>query len=421
MEPQPRPREQRLDFEQHQENPTTTDGSPWPAGDYDTLIWEGRAQIMEQSMSFRDLSGQTYQAFIPPFIADTRYQPSSTAAALAEESAIAIARFDERYGQHLAPFATLLLRSESAASSRIENLTASARSLGEAELGSTDRVNATQVVRNVRTMETALAAADNMDTAAVLKMHQSLMAGTPDEDVAGRWCEQQVWIGTSVVSPIGATYIAPAHGRVPELMNDVMAYARRTDVPVMVQAAVAHAQFETIHPFTDGNGRTGRALMHAMLKHRGTASRVTVPVSSGLLANVRGYHEALNAFREGEPDAIITQCAEASFLAIENGATLAADVSDIAASWQELVLARKDAAVWRVLDLLERQPVVNAAALQDKLGLDYRRAKRAMDELESVGIVVGVDKFKQGRFWRAPAMLDALDAFADRAGRRVKP
>jgi len=313
------------------------------------------------------------------------------------------------------------LRSESAASSRIENLTASARSLGEAELGSTDRVNATQVVRNVRTMETALAAAHDLDPSSVVKMHESLMAGTADEDVAGQWRQQQVWIGTGVVSPIGATYIAPAPGRVPELMNDVMAYARRTDVPVMVQAAVAHARFETIHPFTDGNGRTGRALMHAMLKHRGTASRVTVPVSSGLLANVRGYHEALTAYREGEPDAIITQCAEASFLAIENGTTLAADVSAIAASWQELVLARKDAAVWRVLDLLERQPVVNAVALQDKLGLDYRRAKRAMDELESVGIVVGVDKFKQGRFWRAPAMLDALDAFADRSGRRVKP
>lgn len=376
---------------------------------------------MQQSMSFPDLSGQKYQAFVPPFIATTRYQPSGNAAALAEESAIAIARFDERFGQPLAPFSTLLLRSESAASSRIENLTASARSLGEAELGSTDKVNATQVVRNVRTMETALAAASDMDTASVLRMHEALMEGRPDEDVAGKWRQQQVWIGSSVVSPIGATYIAPAHERVPDLMDDVMAYARRSDVPVMVQAAIAHAQFETIHPFTDGNGRTGRALMHAMLKYRGAASRVTVPVSSGLLANVRGYHDALTAFREGEPDDIIMLCAEASFLAIDNGMLLAGEVSTVTESWNSKIVARKDAAVWKVLDLLAGQPVVNAASLQGKLGLDYRRAKRAMDELEAAGIVVGVDKFKQGRFWRAPDMLKALDAFADRAGRRSVP
>ncbi len=349
-----------------------------------------------------------------------RYQPSKQVSTLAEESSIAIARFDERYGQHLAPFSTLLLRSESAASSRIENLTARARSLGEAELGSQEKNNATQVVRNVRTMETALAAADEMDSASILRMHEALMSGTPDEDVAGHWRNQQVWIGTSAVSPIGASYIAPFHDRVPGLMEDLMAYARRTDVPVVIQAAITHAQFETIHPFTDGNGRTGRALMHAMLKHRGTASRVTVPVSSGLLSNINGYHQALNAFRDGDAESIIVQCAEASFLAIENGTSLADDVSTITANWREQVTARKDSAVWRVLELLGCQPVLNATMLEEKLGLDYRTGKRAMDSLESFGIVVGVNKFKQGRFWRAPAILAALDAFAARSGRRSK-
>ncbi|WP_348770200.1 Fic family protein [Arthrobacter sp. E3] len=333
---------------------------------------------------------------------------------------MAIARFDERYGQHLAPFAPLLLRSESAASSRIENLTASARSLGEAELVSTEKANATLVVRNVRAMEAALASADEMNTASVLRMHEALMDGTPDEDVAGRWRQQQVWIGTSVVSPVGATFVPPKFERVPELMDDVMAYARRPDLPVMVQAAICHAQFETIHPFTDGNGRTGRALLHSMLKHRRVASRVTVPVSAGLLANVKGYHQALTLYREGDPDAIIEQCSEAAFLAIENGTTLAGDVSTITSSWREKITARSDAAVWKVLDLLARQPVVNAATIQGRLGLDYMRSKRAMDSLESAGIVVSVDKFKQGRFWRAPEMIEALDAFAERAGRRTK-
>lgn len=243
----------------------------FPSGKYETLTWTGKADAIRQSMALGSLTGEHYDAFVPPMIANTRFQPSGHTLALAEESTVAIARFDERYGQHLAPLATLLLRSESAASSRIENHTASARSLGEAELESTEKTNATLVVRNVRAMEAALTTADEINTASVLRMHEALMDGTPDQDVAGQWRPQQVWIGTSVVSPIGATFVPPKFERVPELMDDVMAYARRPDVPVMVQAAICHAQFETIHPFTDGNGRTGPALLHSMLKHRRVA------------------------------------------------------------------------------------------------------------------------------------------------------
>lgn len=85
------------------------------------------------------------------------------------------------------PFTALLLRSESAASSRIENLTASARSLAEAELGVEERANATLIVRNVRAMESALAAADHLSPESILNMHRTLMDGTDDTDVAGQW------------------------------------------------------------------------------------------------------------------------------------------------------------------------------------------------------------------------------------------
>ena len=227
-----------------------------------------------------------------------------------------------------------------------------------------------------------------------------------------------MWIGTSVTSPIGADFIPPVHQRVPGLMADLMYYARRTDIPPLVQAAIAHAQFETIHPFTDGNGRTGRALIHAMLKGHGVARTVSTPVSAGLLANIEAYHRALGAYREGDPEPIIVLCAEASFRAIRNGTRLAEDVISIAESWRGRVKARADSAVWPVLELLESRPVVNAAVLESELGLDYMRMKRAMDVLVEAGVVIGVDKYKRGRFWRAPEMLTALDAFAERAGRR---
>ncbi|MEZ2390403.1 hypothetical protein AB6813_12800 [bacterium RCC_150] len=148
------------------------------------------------------------------------------------------------------------------------------------------------------------------------------------------------------------------------------------------------------------------------------ASNVTVPVSAGLLSNVGGYHAGLTAFRAGDPELIIAVTSEAAFRAIENGTTLANDVLAITEGWADRITARRDSAVWPVLDLLARQPVVNAAVLESKLGLDYMRQKRALDTLEEAGIVVGVDKYKKGRFWRAPDMLAALDAFAERAGRR---
>lgn len=392
----------------------------WPEGEYESHEWVGKVDAFRTSSYLSGMTGQSYNAFVPPLIADSAYLPSPSTTALAEEAAQAISRFDERYGEHVRPFAALLLRSESAASSRIENLTASARSLAEAELGVDDRANAGLIVRNVRAMESALAAADNLAPQSILDMHRALMHDSNDADIAGQWRDEQVWIGSSHVSPIGADFVPPHHSRVPALMEDVMDYARRTDLPAMVQGAVAHAQFETIHPFTDGNGRTGRALLHAMLKHRGVASQVTVPVSAGLLANVTNYHDALTAYRAGDPEPIITVTAEASFLAIDNGTRLADDVVTITESWASKITARRDSAVWPVLDLLARQPVVNAAVLETKLGLDYMRQKRALDVLEAAGVVVGVDKFKKGRFWRAPEMLEALDAFAERAGRRSR-
>lgn len=310
-----------------------------------------------------------------------------------------------------------MLRSESVASSQIENLTANARSLGEAELGVEDKLNATLVVRNVRAMESALAASENLDTGSILDLHKALMEGMRDGATAGSWRQEQVWIGTSSSSPIGADFIPPHHDRVPALMEELTVYVRRADVPPMVQAAIAHAQFETIHPFTDGNGRTGRTLFHSMLKRHGVARNVSTPVSAGLLANISAYHRSLDAYRDGNPEPIVTLCSEASFRAIKNGTQLAEDVTSIAESWKTTIKARKDAAVWKVLDLLESRPVINAAVLEKELGLDYLRSKRAMGLLAENGIVIGVDKYKQSRFWRAPEMLTALDAFAERAGR----
>ncbi len=341
---------------------------------------------------------------------------------MAEEASNELIRFDESLNGEIAPFAPLLLRSEAAASSRIENLTASARAVLTAELanrsgGNAARKNAEIIVANTRAMQAALDLSDDLTSHSVLGMHRELMTGDAHHQ-GGSWREEAVWIGTSSLSPVGALFVAPNFRRVPRLVDDLMIFARRGDLPRLAQTAVAHAQFETIHPFTDGNGRTGRALMQAMMRAKQLTHNVTVPVSAGLLANTNGYHQALMQYREGDIDTIVTLTAESSFLAITNAKELVIDIRGIQASWREQIKARADSGVWALLDLLARQPVVTADSAAQTLGLNPTNIYRLLNQLEQNGVLKKKPEYRSSVFWRSDEILAALDRFAERSGRR---
>jgi Fic family protein len=182
-----------------------------------------------------------------------------------------------------------------------------------------------------------------------------------------------------ILWPSRARYVAPHHDRVPAAIDDLIAYLNRDDIPVLIQAAIAHAQFETIHPFTDGNGHTGRTLIHALLRGKGLIRNVTVPVSAGLLADTDAYFAALTTYRDGDPEPIILATANASFNAIANGRRLVADLRRIRESWGESIRSRSHSATWPIADLLMRQPVVNAKILNEQLGIGHTHVRRATD------------------------------------------
>jgi hypothetical protein len=146
-----------------------------------------------------------YRAAVVPAIADVRVGLPSDVAALEAEATAEIARFDAEVGAELAPFAVVLLRSESASSSMIENVTSGARAIVLAEMGSTEKRNAQQIVGNVAAMRAALDLADDVDEQAVLAMHDALLR-TVDPGIAGRWRAEQVWIGGDSYGPHGAEY-----------------------------------------------------------------------------------------------------------------------------------------------------------------------------------------------------------------------
>jgi Fic family protein len=201
-------------------------------------------------------------------------------------------------------------------------------------------------------------------------------------------------------------------------MADLVRFTRRTDLPLLAQAALSHAQFETIHPFADGNGRTGRALVHAMLRAGGLTRRVTVPVSAGLLTDTRAYFDTLTAYRAGDPVPIVAMLATASFAAIANARQLVAELHDVRRGWEDTVRARRGATTWRLADLLLRQPVVDAATVARELGVSPANALRPIRPLVEAGVLTEFTGAARNRMWQSPEVLAALDAFAVRAGRR---
>jgi Fic family protein len=369
------------------------------------------------SVRARQRHSGPYPAALVPEIADRGLVLPADVATLAEDASIEIARFDSELGTEVAPFASVLLRSESASSSKIENLTSGAKAIALAELGSRDKRNATEIVGNVAAMVAALALADRLDEVAILTMHEALLKDV-QPDIAGRWREQQVWIGGDSFGPHGAAFIPPHHDQVPALMADLVTFTRRGDLPLLSQAAIAHAQFETIHPFPDGNGRTGRALIHAMLRGHGLTRNVTVPVSAGLLTDTNGYFDALTAYRQGDPAPIVEKLANASFAAAANGRQLVIDLRAIRQSWEDRIEARRSATAWRLADVLLRQPVVDSATVASELGVTRQNAIRAITPLAEARILDEFTGFARNRMWQSRQVLDALDDFAARAGRR---
>lgn len=396
--------------------------TPWAVA-WETLPWESNGSVRPLSRAQRAVIRSTYDAAIPATIASLDVTIGPDALAAADDARAEISRFDAELstvlpGSEIAPLAAVLLRTESASSSQIENITARAKALAMAELGVAKYgSNAELVAANVDAMNRAIELADGVTPTAILAIHEALMRGQKHAD-PGTFRSEQVWIGGSSASPHGAAFVPPHHSRVPAAIDDLCAFTARTDVPLLAQAAIAHAQFETIHPFNDGNGRTGRAIVHAMLKQGGATTRATVPVSAGLLADTNSYFAALTDFHSGDAGPIVARFADAAFAAIGNGRQLAQDLLATYEAWSASVTARRTAAVWRVMPLLLSQPAVTSSLIQKATELSQPAADNVISQLREAGILTKAAGVQRYVVWVATDVTRALDDFADRAMRR---
>ena len=391
----------------------------WPAIGHETFDWRVEPGASMSNTARRRHDGP-YEAAVTPAIADIDPKVGSDVLAAAEEASIAIVRFDAEHGNRIVPFSSILLRSESAASSRIEQLTASAKAIALAELGDASRKNATMIVSNARAMEAAIDLADRLDANSIIEMQAALL-GEEHPEWVGKWRDSQVWIGGRRYGPHDAMFTPPHHDRVPAAMDDLVAFVGRDNIQSLVHAALVHAQFETIHPFPDGNGRTGRAIIHSLLRRRGITRNVTVPISAGLLVDVDAYFGSLGDYRVGNIEPIIEQMTDAAFTAIDNATQMLSDLDSIAAEWRDRITARSDSTVWRLTELLMHQPGVNSNVIEAALGVSRPAALNAIGKLEDVGVLVKARGQERNRAWIAVDVVAALDRFAAASGRRSRP
>ncbi|MDF1478118.1 Fic family protein [Leifsonia sp. H3M29-4] len=396
----------------------TSESLSWPALGSEQHQWASRINSDHLTRAQRERIRQPYSSAIVPPIANLSIDIPGDLAAEIDEATQLLTRFDAEVGPGGLPFASILLRTESASSSEIENLTSGARAIAEAELGERETGNAALIVRNVRTMEAALALADKIDGESIIAMQTALL-GSHAPDLTGRWRDEQVWVGGDSLSPHLADFVPPHHNRVPAAIDDLVAFIDRTDIPALAQVAIAHAQFETIHPFPDGNGRTGRAIVQAMLRQARVTTNITVPVSAGLLHDVKDYYNALSAYRRGELRPIVTAFTRATGYAVVNGRQLVGDIKAIEAEWEvKMSGLRSDATARRVGALAIAHPVLNSDIVVRELGVAPPTAFRALDALIERGLLASANSQRRNRIWLAESVLRTLDDFASRAGRR---
>lgn len=365
---------------------------------------------------------ERYEAFVPDPISDHEPLLPSLTATLCERATAEIRDLNAEPAG-LVPLERLgrqLLRSEALASSRIEGLSISQRELAEVELEGRGHHKAREIVGTMRAMESAMeigAAATPLAITTITDLHREIAVEPPLDKIAGQICEEPSWIGGR--NPPNAEFVGPPWEEVRPLLADLCDFMNRDDLPVVAQAAIAHSQFETIHPFGDGNGRVGRCLIHVLLRRRDLATRYVPPISIVLGANKDAYIAGLTAYRAGRVDSWIQYFAEAVGIASRRAREFSVKVIDLQADWRRRIEpVRSDSAALAIIDLLPQYPVLTAAHAEGDIGRSRRATLTGLERLADAEVLTRHRNQRKGDSWESKELFDLVDEFEKAARRR---
>jgi Fic family protein len=360
-----------------------------------------------------------YDAFIPDPIAGLSIALPGDVAGVVSDAEKAIADLNRAAGPQLIPLARLLLRTESIASSKVEGMQVDARTLARAEVkqetGRSVGSSAAEILANIDAMQLSIERAANVDglhPRDLEDIHRVLLERAPNSQIAGRLRTSQNWIGGNDYNPCGAAFVPPPVDELERLIADLCSFVNDVTLPPLVQAAVAHAQFETVHPFIDGNGRTGRALVQVVLRKRGLTPSFVPPISVVLARDKDRYLNGLTAFREDGLAEWIELFAAATAEASELATRYASRVGELQDRWREQLRAhsnpRADAAAWSLIAALPAHPVITVPVGVAATQRTRPAVANAVEELESAGVLVRLTESARNRAWEATGLLDLI-------------
>jgi Fic family protein len=383
----------------------------------------------ESGLPRRDRQACEYEVYIPDRLGGRPFALDGPVAADVADAETAITRLNlqARTLSNSEALARLLLRSESVASSKIEGLEVGARRLLRAEaardLGEEPAdVTASEVLGNIDAMTHAIssvAEGQAITPELLLETHRRLLAGSRLEEHGGQIREKQNWIGGSSFNPCGAVFVPPPFEMVEDYLVDLCDFCNSDSLPAVAQAAIAHAQFESIHPFVDGNGRTGRALIHMVLRRRGLAPRVLPPVSLVLATWADEYVAALTATRYlGSPASTAAHdglnhwvglFATASRRAVADATAFEERMAGLETTWRtQLGRVRRNSATDLLLSALPAAPVLTVQGAASLIGRSVQAANEAVARLEEAGVLRQVSVGRRNRAFEARQLIRAF-------------
>lgn len=380
----------------------------------------------------REQRGCRYTVYIPDPLADSKVLVEGDVAADVSDAEAALRLFNAGAPALVDTegIARLLLRTEAIASSRIEGVIMGAGRLLRAEAAQASGdvagdVTAAEILGNIEAMRRAIELGQRTDRITlehILEIHRHLLTEPEMARHGGRLRTEQNWIGGNRFNPCSAAYVPPPAEDVRPLLEDLCAFLNQDNLPPLVQAALAHAQFETIHPFADGNGRTGRALIHTVLRRRRLVDSTVVPISLVLASWSDRYVAGLEAFRyDGSPDQPQAREAINQWLALFSVAAAAAvreaaeyqeRIGQLQDEWRRRVPAmRRDSSTELLIQKLPGSPVVTVNSAAELIGRSYPSTNDAIRQLVDVGILTATRLGRRNRAFEARELVAIFTDF----------
>ena len=388
---------------------------------FETRLWESDPAGLTRS----DRRPCDYEVYLPDQVAGRTFALDGEVAADISDAEAALVRLNTS-GSALAgaeTMARLLLRAESIASSRIEGLVIGGRRLFRADAArqmgeDPGDVTAAEVLGNIDAMMWGVETVKpggHITLDVLLEVHRRLLAGTNIDEHGGRIRKVQNWIGGSSYNPCSAAFVPPPPEIVATLLEDLCAFCNEDSLPALAQAAIAHAQFETIHPFVDGNGRTGRALIHQVLRRRGYGQLVLPPVSLVLAASSMDYVNGLTGTRyDGAADSDAARAglnrwiaffASACGQAVEHATLFNEDVRALQSSWRQRIgIVRRDSAVQMLIEALPAAPALTVGTAAELISRSFQATSQGIDRLVAAGVLSQVSVGRRNRAFEAPEL-----------------